>query len=119
VSFAAAEACDPVARVVALVPDLMLASRVEATLAGAGHDVTLDSGHGAEPSADADLIVADVGEVDPASVVKRGKPVLGFYRHTDPEKRRRAEAAGVDVVVPRSRLARELPELVERLLRDA
>ena len=117
-SFAAAEACDPVARVVALVPDLMLASRVEATLAGAGHEVTLDSGHGAE-HADADLIVADVGEIDPASVVKRGKPVLGFYRHTDPEQRRRAEAAGVDVVVPRSRLARELPELVERLLRDA
>ena len=35
-SFAAAEASDRVARVVALVPDLMLASRVEATLAGAG-----------------------------------------------------------------------------------
>jgi hypothetical protein len=119
VSFAAAGACDPVARVLALVGDLMLASRVEATLAGAGHEVTLDSGRGAEQSADADLIVADVGDVDPASVVKRGKPVLGFYRHTDPEKRRRAEAAGVDVVVPRSRLARELPELVERLLRDA
>ncbi len=42
--------------------------------------------------------------------------MLGFYRHTDPETRRRAEAAGVDLVVPRSRLARELPELVERLL---
>ena len=35
-----------VARVVALVADLMLASRVEATLAGAGHEVTLDSGRG-------------------------------------------------------------------------
>jgi hypothetical protein len=117
VSFAAAEACDPVARVVALVPDLMLASRVEATLAGAGHEVTLDSGHLVESIADADLIVADVGEVDPAPVVKWGKPVLGFYRHTDPQMRQRAEAAGVDLVVPRSRLARELAELVERLLR--
>ena len=108
------------ARVVALVGDLMLASRVEATLAGAGHEVILDSGReGPRPSADADLIVADVGEVDPASVVKLGKPVLGFYRHTEPQQRRRAEAAGVDLVVPRSRLARELPELVERLLRDA
>ena len=111
------------ARVVALVGDLMLASRVEATLAGAGHEVVLDSGReteaSADVSADADLIVADVGEVDPASVVKLGKPVLGFYRHTEPQQRRRAEAAGVDLVVPRSRLARELPELVERLLRDA
>jgi hypothetical protein len=108
-----------VARVVALVGDLMLASRVEATLAGAGHEVVLESGRETEASADADLIVADVGEVDPASVVKLGKPVLGFYRHTEPQQRWRAEAAGVDLVVPRSRLARELPELVERLLRDA
>jgi hypothetical protein len=105
-----------VARVVALVPDLMLASRVEATLVGAGHEVTLDPGHGVEPVGDADLMVVDVGEIDPASVVKPGTPVLGFYRHTDPQKRRRAEAAGVDVVVPRSRLARELPQLVDRLL---
>jgi isocitrate lyase len=106
-----------VARVVALVGDLMLASRVEATLAGAGHEVILTR-LDAEPNAGADLIVADVDEVDPASVVSLGKPVLGFYRHTDPEKRRRAEAAGVDLVVPRSRLARELPELVEGLLRS-
>ena len=97
----------------------MLASRVEATLAGAGHEVTVDLGPGTKPCPDADLIVADVGEVDPASVVGLGKPVLGFYRHTDPEQRRRAEAAGVDLVVPRSRMARELPGLVERLLRDA
>jgi hypothetical protein len=97
----------------------MLASRVEATLAGAGHQVTVDSGRAPDPIADAELIVADVGDVDPASVVKLGKPVLGFYRHTDVQKRRRAEAAGVDVVVPRSRLVRELPELVERLLGDA
>ena len=103
------------ARVVALVPDLMLASRVEATLAGAGHEVTLGSALAGEPI-EADLIVADVGEVDPAAVVNRGAPVLGFYQHTDPETRRRAEAAGVDVVVPRSRLARELPELAARLL---
>jgi hypothetical protein len=97
----------------------MLASRVEATLAGAGHQVTVDSGRGHEPIADAELVVADVGEVDPALVVKLGKPILGFYRHTDLKTRRRAEAAGVDVVVPRSRLVRELPELVERLLREA
>jgi hypothetical protein len=104
------------ARVIALVPDLMLASRVEATLAGAGHEVMLRSDLGASPSADADLIVADVGAVDPAAVAHRDLPVLGFYQHTDPRTRERAEAAGVDLVVPRSRMARELPALVERLL---
>jgi len=105
-----------VAQVVALVPDLMLASRVEATLAAAGHEVVICPNLGSIPIGDADLIVADVGEVDPAAVANRGLPVLGFYRHTDPGTRDRAEAAGVDLVVPRSRLARELPELADRLL---
>jgi len=105
-----------VAQVVALVPDLMLASRVEATLAAAGHEVVICANLGSIPIGDADLIVADVGEVDPAAVANRGLPVLGFYRHTDPGTRDRAEAAGVDLVVPRSRLARELPELADRLL---
>ena len=62
-----------VARVLALVPDLMLASRVEATLAGEGHEVATGL-RAAEPRslADADLVVADVGEVDPGSVAGNG-----------------------------------------------
>ena len=104
------------ARVLAVVPDLMLASRVEATLTAAGHEVTLASDSAAVDLADADLIVADVSEVGPASVAGKGPPVLGFYSHTDPETRRRAEAAGVELVVPRSRLAREMPALVDRLI---
>jgi hypothetical protein len=108
-----------VARVVAVVPDLMLASRVEATLTGAGHEVRLASASEEAATEAADLIVADVGEVDPASVVGHGAPVLGFHRHTDPASRRRAEQAGVALVVPRSRLARELPELAKRLLTAA
>ena len=105
------------ARVLALVPDLMLASRVEATLAGAGHDVVVSSDPPGRLPGEADIIVADVGDVDPGLVAGNGVPVLGVYRHTDPATRARAEDAGVDLVVPRSRLARELPELVERLLR--
>jgi hypothetical protein len=50
-------------------------------------------------------------------VAGTGLPSLGFYPHTDMETRRAAEEAGIDVVVPRSRMARELPELIERLLR--
>jgi hypothetical protein len=45
-------------------------------------------------------------------------PVLGYYSHVDVETRERAEAAGVDRVVPRSRMARELPQLVAAMLSD-
>ena len=105
-----------VARVLVLVPDLMLASRVEATLAAEGHELVMGSETPNASLAEVDLVVADVGEVDPGSLTGNGVPVLGVYRHTDPATRARAEAAGVELVVPRSRLARELPELVARLL---
>ena len=42
--------------------------------------------------------------------------MLGYYSHVQAETRAAAEAAGVDLVVPRSRLARELPQLAEHLL---
>jgi hypothetical protein len=45
-----------------------------------------------------------------------GMPVLGYYSHVDVETKEAAEAAGIDLVVPRSRMARELPDLAERLL---
>ncbi len=47
-----------------------------------------------------------------------GIPALGFYSHVDVDARKRAEEAGIDLVVPRSRMARELPALAERLLAD-
>lgn len=106
------------ARVVALVSDLMLASRVEGALRAAGHEVEVR----AEPDADsvaADLIVADLEAIDAAAVAALGPPTLGFYAHVDVETRRRAERAGFDLVVPRSRMARELPQLAERLLSES
>ena len=42
-------------------------------------------------------------------------PRLGFYSHVDQETRRRAEDAGFDLVVPRSRMNREAAALVEKL----
>ena len=104
------------ARVVALVTDLMLASRVEGALRAAGHEVEV-RGALPEGAAEADLIVADLEATpDPATLVAIGPPTLGFYSHVDVATRRRAEEAGFDLVVPRSRMARELPELAERLL---
>jgi hypothetical protein len=105
-----------VARILAVAPDLMFASRIEATLGAAGHAVELTSGVG-DASLDAiDLLVVDLDREPAAAVVGRGAPVLGFYAHLNTERRAGAEAAGVDVVVPRSRMAREMPALVERLL---
>ena len=40
---------------------------------------------------------------------------IGVYSHVDVDTRRRAEAAGFDLIVPRSRMAREGPKLVSGL----
>jgi len=96
----------------------MLGSKVEATLSAAGHEVTL-AGAVPEPPLDGvDLIVADLDVGNPRALVALGVPVLGYYSHVDAETRAAAEAAGVNLVVPRSRMARELPALAERLLQD-
>jgi hypothetical protein len=94
------------ARVAIVAPELMFSSRIEGGVRAAGHELV---GVGDDP----DLVIADVELVDPHEV--DGRTRLGFYPHTQVELRRRAEAAGFDMVVPRSRLARELPDLVERL----
>jgi hypothetical protein len=44
---------------------------------------------------------------------------LAFYLHTDVETRTRALDAGMDLVVPRSRMAREGAALVDGLLAGA
>lgn len=104
------------ARILALVPDLMLGSRVQGALGAAGHSVALAATPEDADLADADLIVADLNEVDPEDVAAAGPPVLGFYSHVDIETKRRADAAGIALAVPRSRMAREAPELAKRLL---
>jgi hypothetical protein len=103
-----------VARVLAVVPDLMLASRVAEGLGAAGHEVEVVTVLPGE--IDADAIVCDLDAVDVEAVAAAGPPALGFYSHVDVETRSAAEAAGIDLVVPRSRMARELLELVEGLL---
>jgi hypothetical protein len=107
-----------VARVVALSTDLLLGSRVEATLRAAGHEVTLAPSLQEAPLEDVDLLVVDLDAENPEALVGLGVPVLGYYSHVEVATREVAEAAGVDRVVPRSRMARELPQLAAGLLRD-
>jgi len=105
-----------VARVAAVATDLLLGSKVEATLRAAGHEVTLSPALAEAPLGEIDLIVADLDCESPEALVGVGVPVLGYYSHVDAEAKRAADAAGVDLAVPRSRMARELPQLVAGLL---
>jgi hypothetical protein len=105
-----------VARVVAVAPDLLLGSKVEAMLSAAGHDVTLSPALTEAPLDDADLIVADLDTENPEALVGLGLPILGYYSHVNVDTKQAADAAGIDLAVPRSRMARELPQLVDQLL---
>jgi hypothetical protein len=102
------------ARIAALVTDLMLASRVRTSLEAAGHEVEQDPGLPDELDG-VDLVVADLDAVPPEQLGEIGVPVIGFYQHTDVETKERADRAGLAIAVPRSRMVRELPELVDRL----
>jgi hypothetical protein len=103
-----------VARVVAIVSDLMLASRVSESLKTAGHEVSVVPKL-PEPL-EAEAIVCDLDTTDLDAVAAAPVPVLGFYSHVDVETKQRAKAAGLKLVVPRSRMSRELPELIIKLL---
>ena len=103
------------ARVTAIAPDLFFASKIDATLKAAGHEVTVLSTPDGE--ADTDLVIVDLDNTaDFAGALRPGTPSLGFYSHVDVDTKRRAEEAGFDLVVPRSRMAREMPDLVARLI---
>jgi DNA-binding response OmpR family regulator len=116
------------ARVALLCPDLMFGSRVEEALRAAGHEVTRYAGaHQARAAADrSDALVLDLtaDEFDAAALVESmragreldGTVTVGFYPHVQQDVRRRAEEAGVDVVVPRSRMAREGAAVVDAAL---
>ena len=114
------------AQVVALIPDLLFGSRVQGALRAAGHAIELigDSDRVGQRLAEADVLVVDLtGELDGAGFLEalsqagglRDTRTLGFYSHVDTSVRLRARQAGFDLVVPRSRMAREGAELVARL----
>ena len=104
------------ARVVAISSDLLLGSKVEAMLSAAGHEVTLSPSLAAAPLEGAKLIVADLDAESPETLAGAEVPVLGYYSHVNAETKQAADAAGIDLAVPRSRMARELPDLVTKLL---
>ncbi len=103
------------ARILAVAPDLFFASKIDATLKAAGHEVTIVGG--GPIAGDPQLVIVDLDNTTDLEIgLRPGAPTLGFYSHVDAETRRRAEEAGFDLVVPRSRMAREMPQLVASLL---
>ncbi len=107
------------ARVVAFVPDLLFGSNLIGALRAAGHEVQLTS----DPAdaAGAEVLIVDL-TADAHERIERvraatppGVRILAFYSHVESEVRQQALAAGFDVVVPRSRMAREGAVLVTRL----
>jgi DNA-binding NarL/FixJ family response regulator len=113
-----------VARVVAVFDDLLLGSNVLGMLQAAGHEATLTGGAAVQPDG-ADLLIVDLaaGSFDGVAIVEALQSsgdlgetrTLGVYSHVDADTRNRAQGAGFDLVVPRSRLAREGAELIQRM----
>lgn len=118
------------ARVAALIPDLLFGSKVQSALQTAGHEVDLITGEleawdevGGIDVLVIDLTSPDINGVELFETLATGGELhdlrsLGFFAHVEPEVRERALQAGFDLVVPRSRVAREAAQLVERLLAD-
>jgi CheY-like chemotaxis protein len=118
------------ARVVALIPDLLFGSKVQSALEVAGHEVELVGPERVDGLlTTAQLLIVDLTDpdLDGAALVSalneesqlQGTSTLGFFAHVDIEVRKRAQASGFDLVVPRSRMAREGAQLVAQLLAGA
>ena len=112
------------ARVVAYVPDLLFGSNVLGALQAAGHDAVLapDPQSVRRELAGAQALVVDL-TADPADRIAQLSTIpyqdvktLAFYSHVETDVRAQAEQAGFDLVIPRSRMAREGAVLVTRLL---
>ena len=80
------------ARIEALVQDLMLASRVRTSLEASGHEVEQATDLPDELDG-IDLVVADLDAVAPERLGDLGVPVIGFYQHTDVDTKNRAEGS--------------------------
>jgi hypothetical protein len=115
-------------QVLAFIPDLLFGSRVQAVLTAAGHEVVLvaDAKGVRERLNGAAVLVVDLTDeaADRAGLIQslstdgllERVTTLGFYSHVEAEVRNMAERVGFDLVVPRSRMAREGSELVAGLL---
>ncbi len=118
------------ARALLLTGDLLFGSNVQGMLGAAGHEVELAGDEDALRDAllrePAQIVVADLTdhELEAVQSVRELReegfldrvPLLAYYSHVEPGVRELAEGEGFDLVVPRSRMAREAAPLVDGLL---
>ncbi len=112
------------ARVVAFIPDLLFGSNVVGALGAAGHETALvsDGESLLRELPGAEVLIVDL-TTDPdvridvvTAIPQSGYKTLAFYSHVEADVRAAADQAGFDLVVPRSRMAREGGALVDRLV---
>ncbi len=113
-----------------LTADLLFGSNVQGMLLAAGHEVEMAGGEDALRQAlirePARVVVADLTDHELAGVQAvaelreegfiGGAALLAYYSHVEPGVREVAEREGFDLVVPRSRMAREGAQLIDSLL---
>jgi hypothetical protein len=99
--------------------DLLMYSRIEATLRHLGHDVSRTRSGVESPAADLALCDVESVDVDDALELLRPARILGYGSHDAPKALRHARQVGFDRVVARSAIAERLPELVDELLATA
>jgi hypothetical protein len=106
--------------IVAFIPDLLFGSNVVGSLAAAGHEVRLVASP--DELSGAELLIVDLTADARERLAALPEPrprTLAFYSHVETDVRELAQRAGVDLVVPRSRMAREGPSLVQKLVSNA
>jgi hypothetical protein len=113
------------ATVIAFVPDLLFGSSVQASVQAAGHECRLVAAIDGASLAGADAVIIDLtADAEKrlsaaAGAIDAALPTLAFYSHVEADVRSAALAAGVGLVVPRSRMSREGEALVTRLLESS
>lgn len=112
-------------RVLALVDDLLFVSKITETARHLGVEVrTVGSAAGllAEAQAAApSLVIADLnargGAIEAVGALRTAgcaAPVVGFLSHVQGELAERAQAAGFDRVLPRSKFTQQLAQILEQ-----
>jgi hypothetical protein len=120
-----------VTRIAVFVPDLLFGSNVLGMLRAAGHEATLCGDEEAlrreikshppprvliaDLTADAPERLELLGRMRAAGKLD-GVRTIALYSHVDADTRRIAEEADFDLVVPRSRMAREGAALIDGVL---
>lgn len=95
-----------------------------AQLSASGHEAVLvadlEALRDSLPGADAIVVDLTSDSSERIEHVRRCRPaevrVLAFYSHVETDVRERAQRAGLDLIVPRSRMAREGARLLDGLL---